>query len=648
MDITGSDILIVDDDPDILNACATTLRMRLYSVDTARNGYDAKNFLQANKYKVVLTDLKMPNITGIDLLKEIKGKSPETEVILFTAHGTLPEAVEAMKLGAYDFIIKPLDINQVNTSIKRCLEKHSLVKEIGGLKEVINLYEMSKAIVSITDIDQLCRIIVEQTVDILQAEAGALMLYNHREHSLEIKAADGLQKTLITGKKYILPEGISSHYSYADHALHIREDSDEYTYFANINPYTEAYHSVSLPILHKEKLLGVLNLSRITTEKAFTESEKKLLQICTSQISIALANSKLFEDLKQEKDKIELIFSGMHDGAVLLDENLHVTMVNQSTSKLLRIDPKDYFDQPIDTIQDVFHSSIDLKSLPAQNDTIISGDLVKKDDDSVVLELRAMKLSLEHPQWLLIIRDISIERKQEFFKKGILLLLSRKLKNPLTNINSQVTDLIDTSPPPHILKDSLKVIKNQTNILSEIIDKLMRFTLLETDTYALIRQNISLHKIIDQSLRMLPSLINLYRVKINVNNEILKLPPVYVDETKIQEIFEYLLENAIHYNDKETKEISIAGNVLTTGQVLIEISDNGPGIPHQDEPLIFKNIFEHNAQKISPEATLGLSLAMTKKIIEAHGGTIWVSSEPKMGSKFCFTLPTGVGTRHST
>ena len=398
-----NDILIVDDDPDILNACATMLRMRLYNIDTARNGYEAKQRLLERKYKIVLTDLKMPNISGMDILKDVKEKSPETDVILFTAHGSINEAVEAMKLGAYDFIIKPIDINHMAIIVKRCIEKNSLIAQIGGLKEIINLYESSKAIVSETDMQKLLGIIVKLAVETLRADAGALMLYDPDEKNLEIKAAAGLQEKQIIGKKIAIDERAVNRAGKTEQRT-LQGSLDPR--FKDIIPYCHVESSMSIPLIGKEDLLGVLTVSRITDQKPFTEEHAKLVSIFASQISIALENSRLFEKVLEEKEAISHMFMGIRDGAVLLDKNLHITLINGSALKLLNTHNEACLSSSIETVTRTLQISRPWDTLRSSTEIIEVFEMTPYDSQSVFFEIHAMKLGHEHSGWLLIIRDL--------------------------------------------------------------------------------------------------------------------------------------------------------------------------------------------------------------------------------------------------
>lgn len=106
-----SRILIVDDEQSMRQMVAIALRQEGYDVVIAEDGEVASRELQASKVDVVVSDIKMPGLNGIDLLRFARENSPATEVILMTAHTSTESAIEALRLGAYDYISKPFEID---------------------------------------------------------------------------------------------------------------------------------------------------------------------------------------------------------------------------------------------------------------------------------------------------------------------------------------------------------------------------------------------------------------------------------------------------------------------------------------------------------------------------------------------------------
>ena len=130
-------ILIVDDERSIRNALKEILEYEKYKIDLAEDGEQAFAMFQKNEYDAILSDIKMPKKDGIELLKDIKNKNPDQTVIMITGHGDVEVAVETLKIGAYDFIQKPLDLNRLLVTIKNALDNKNLVQETKILKKKV-------------------------------------------------------------------------------------------------------------------------------------------------------------------------------------------------------------------------------------------------------------------------------------------------------------------------------------------------------------------------------------------------------------------------------------------------------------------------------------------------------------------------------
>ncbi len=127
-------VLIVDDEPGIVDSLHKIFERESLRVLTAGSGGEALEIIRREPVSVLITDLIMPGMSGIDLLKASRSLSPETETVLMTAYGTVENAVEAMKQGAYDFVTKPLKRAQIVRVVGKALEKRSLVQENRSLR----------------------------------------------------------------------------------------------------------------------------------------------------------------------------------------------------------------------------------------------------------------------------------------------------------------------------------------------------------------------------------------------------------------------------------------------------------------------------------------------------------------------------------
>ena len=132
-----SRILVIDDEQSVTEALRFILTEAGHQVDSAKTGAEAKELLKGSPYDLVFTDLRLPDASGIDLLTLIKGDTPDTEVIVMTAHGSLDVTIEAIKRGAFYYIEKPFTPHQVTTLIERTLQFEAIKRENRSLKSAL-------------------------------------------------------------------------------------------------------------------------------------------------------------------------------------------------------------------------------------------------------------------------------------------------------------------------------------------------------------------------------------------------------------------------------------------------------------------------------------------------------------------------------
>lgn len=154
-----SRILVVDDEESIREFLEIMLKKEGYEVTTAEDGARAKDILSKKSFDMIISDLQMPNMTGIELLKHVKESYPETVFMLITAFGTTETAVEAMKMGAYDYVTKPFKIDEVRMNVANALRAQNLEVEVRSLKKELvreysfqNMVGNSQAMHSIFDL----------------------------------------------------------------------------------------------------------------------------------------------------------------------------------------------------------------------------------------------------------------------------------------------------------------------------------------------------------------------------------------------------------------------------------------------------------------------------------------------------------------
>lgn len=203
-------LLVVDDEAVIIKALSKYLIQEGYQVDQASDGYQAIELVKETNYDLILTDLKMPQMDGITLVREIKKRSPETVCIVMTGYGSIPSAVEAMKVGAFHYITKPFELEDVGLIIKKALEHARLVNENRVLsRQVKHRYGVESIIGSSEEIKKVLETLkkvsnTDSTVLILGESGTGKELVARAVHY----NSDRADKPLITVNCGAIPENL--------------------------------------------------------------------------------------------------------------------------------------------------------------------------------------------------------------------------------------------------------------------------------------------------------------------------------------------------------------------------------------------------------------------------------------------------------
>lgn len=139
-------ILVVDDEKSIRNSLKDVLNYEGHVVEEAEDGMSAVMMVRKTDYDLVLCDVKMPKLDGLEFLEMVSESKPDLNIIMISGHGNIETAVEAIKKGAYDYLAKPLDLNRLLVIIRNGLEKEELVKETKSLRKKVQAYKGSSII----------------------------------------------------------------------------------------------------------------------------------------------------------------------------------------------------------------------------------------------------------------------------------------------------------------------------------------------------------------------------------------------------------------------------------------------------------------------------------------------------------------------
>jgi two-component system response regulator FlrC len=160
------EILVIDDEPQMLLAIQETLRRRGYTVASAASGMEALCRMKEKSFDLILTDMRMPEVSGLDLLRRMRGTMPNVPVILLTAYGTIENAVDAMKLGALDYLLKPFSSEALEAAVRRALTSRGCVDD-GVPHDMITQDPVLSGV-----LESACKCAASHATVLIEAESG--------------------------------------------------------------------------------------------------------------------------------------------------------------------------------------------------------------------------------------------------------------------------------------------------------------------------------------------------------------------------------------------------------------------------------------------------------------------------------------------
>lgn len=305
--VAGTDapqILVVDDEQVIREILADFLAMEGFSVRTAKNGEEALKHLSRSRVDLVLSDLKMPSMGGIELLQAISEHAPNVVTIIMTGFGTVETAIDAMKRGAYDYIMKPFKMEEVVHCVRRGLDKRKLEAENMRLREALSLYKVSEAIAASLSLDEVIHTVTAAALDEVGADMVSVLLddgeggFFERERRLHpdfnsdrVPELDGPESLGV-----LSTEALVAHFA---EERRFRMHRDRALTFFSTPPTGVTLESLVVTHLAMSgRTIGFMAAASYTPGKSFEEGQRKLLSIVSDRAAAAVENARLYEDLK--------------------------------------------------------------------------------------------------------------------------------------------------------------------------------------------------------------------------------------------------------------------------------------------------------------------------------------------------------------
>ena len=307
--MSGERILVADDRRENLLFLANSiLRPEGYDVITASDGKQALDKAMEEKPDLIITDLKMPRLSGLELMAALRKAGMDVPVILTTFYGSEQAAIQAFRLGARDYIIKPYEVKDMLQSVERALMDRRLLRETSDphegaqvtqyleerVRQLHSLCSIGRALTAIQATDEAMRVAIEAAIHLTEAGAGQLFLIDPQTEQLELRAMRGPSDPKTRSVRRPATDSLARQATQTGRAAVVERSTGERSQVARL----------AVPIRTGEKVIGVLAVDA-REERALSENDRYLLSLLAGFAGVALTNAALAERLRAASQPAE-------------------------------------------------------------------------------------------------------------------------------------------------------------------------------------------------------------------------------------------------------------------------------------------------------------------------------------------------------
>src|SRR5574341_483090 len=359
-------ILVVDDELELKNVLVEALAAQGYEAAGFATADEALMRLRLDPFDILLTDLMMPGMDGITLLRESLQIDPDLICIMMTGQGTIQTAVDAMKVGAFDYVLKPFRLQTMMPVLTRAMNSRHLRLENVQLREAIAIYELCQTIAFTLDPPTILSKLADAALLQSEADEVSVLLPAKDADEFYVAAVRGEKRERLLGESVPFGESISSWVARELEPLILNGEIDDERFVA-LWPRPEIRSSVSIPMLVSKKLIGVLNLNMVNRPRRFSLGQMKALSILAGTAAAALESSMLYTQVIEAEKNYRSIFENAPDGIFRASpDGVRFISVNPTMARMFG------YESPKEMVEAVADVTVQLGLDPAQRDEALA------------------------------------------------------------------------------------------------------------------------------------------------------------------------------------------------------------------------------------------------------------------------------------
>jgi len=501
------------------------------------------------------------------------------------------------------------------------------------------LLSISRAMTARLDLPSLLQLIIEKAVEMLRGEAGLIALLE-RDGEFHIRASEGLPARTPQLFAPLLTDIPLHQTNWPFPDLYSRLRLVAATAGINLR------QVVGLPLTIEDRLIGVIYVFR-TRDTAFSANDRQILSSFADQAAIAVRNATLYQQLSEEKRRVDAIIENSADGVLIIDAQCRIQRINRALSEITGWAPEQARGQPCSRVltlrdgrgRNICETGCPLQMPPGEGRLQVEGDVVRRDGKRTSVSITYSPLHNNEGELVGIIgsvHDVTRFREAEEMKAMFISVISHELKTPVALIKGYANTLRreDANWDAQTVEESLAIIEEESDRLDRLINNLLEASRIQAGTLKMEMSDVHMPKLAAKA-------VDRFSVQTQAHELQLDFPPGFPillgDEERLQGVLYNLVSNAIKYSP-HGGTIRVGGRVRGD-HVEVFVSDEGQGIPTEQQSRLFQPFYRVDSGLGRRTQGVGLGLFLSKAIIEAHGGHIWVESAPDRGSIFRFTLP---------
>jgi PAS domain S-box-containing protein len=658
-------ILVVDDEPAILGLVKDILRPAGFIVNTAANGKEALAALQMHPYDLVITDMNMPQMGGMELVQYLRLNHPETLVIVFTGFASYQDAVHAVKIGAFDYLPKPLQPEILRHAIERALDYQRLSRSqreletvfqgaealgwqalelVSNTPEAVILGDLREKAWQQEDLKAVGQIFLKAAQDLMQATNCSIFLYDAVRSQFTGLAALGPSAEVKTEVMRV-PEGIMGYVTTHQRPLLVSDLSQDSQF--SLMPRRTTYKTNSFMIipLTGYKFWGVINLADREDKKPFG-SRDLFLGWLMGRLLVEILEAREAPEEAFIPSLTSWITKEIPMGMAILDQTLSVVQANPALERMVSLGKADLIGKKLLSCLGFSHT--DLSNLEqAFHQVLVSQEAQEysslkskaKDNSVRYLGIKLLPVPDERDtsRGLLLVEDVTeaeqLKQRLQLYEHlaimgKLTLCVAHELNNPLDGIKRYLSLAVLKKDDAQSVERYLTEAQKGLQKMSMSIKSLM-FSANPLKSPP--RASDTLLNLLQDAIKIMMFQASDQRVKIEFNS-----PPEFeqiVSEADLYYVFINVIKNALQAMTQGGR-LEVNG-ILNEHQMEISFQDTGPGLSPQELNHIFQPFYS------TKEGTqgLGLGLPICQKILERYDGRLVVESQPGRGTKVRLFLP---------